>query len=73
MNFLISCLNYNFNRCAIGETGTTLNITIMKSYKYKIGVDYTGGRITNSVAYFVLCAVMLIASMVAMGYLFMNL
>ena len=45
----------------------------MKSYKYKIGVDYTGGRITNSVAYFVLCAVMLIASMVAMGYLFMNL
>ena len=31
MNFLISCLNYNFNRCANGETGTTLNITIMKT------------------------------------------
>ena len=45
----------------------------MKSYKYKIGVDYTGGRITNSVSYFVSCAVMLIASMVAMGYLFMDL
>jgi hypothetical protein len=28
---------------------------------------------SNSVAYFVFCAVMLIASMVAMGYLFMNL
>ena len=24
----ISCLNYNFNRCAIGETGTTLKIRL---------------------------------------------
>jgi hypothetical protein len=26
----------------------------MKSYKYKIGVEYSGGRITNSVGYFIL-------------------